>query len=209
MKRLLVVLLALGLSVPAMAHSGGVLVYNLKQSGVEFEYDSDANAWAQSPKSNHSHYLVIELDSNSPGSINLWSVETWKEKDAGVTINYYTAEGPADINFTETSTASKTIWIISDIFSSGDSSVHIMVSGQAKSTKIGTGTYTVAAAMSGYVIFGDIPDGDVGAGTLSLTLNPKATIALTAQVQNDSGDIDSAISDYFENVLGYEPGSDD
>ena len=84
-----------------------------------------------------------------------------------------------------------------------------MVSGQAKSTKIGTGTYTVAAAMSGYVIFGDIPDGDVGAGTLSLTLNPKATIALTAQVQNDSGDIDSAISDYFENVLGYEPGSDD
>ncbi|MGD0571748.1 MAG: hypothetical protein ABSB11_01855 [Sedimentisphaerales bacterium] len=202
MKRLLVILLALGLSVPAMAHSGGVLVYNLKQSGVEFEYNSDANTWAQSPKSNHSHYLVIEMDSNSPGSINLWSVETWK----GVTTNYYTAEGPADINFTETSTASKTIWIISDIFSSGGSPVHIMVSGQAKPTKIGTGTYTVAAAMSGYVIFGDIiPDGDVGAGTLSMTLNPKATIALTALVLN--GDVDSAINDYLTG-LGYVPGSD-
>ncbi|MGB7581554.1 MAG: hypothetical protein WBL85_03785 [Sedimentisphaerales bacterium] len=209
MKRLLVVLLALGLSVPAMAHSGGVLVYNLKQSGVEFEYNSDANAWAQSPKSNHSHYLVIELDSNYPDSINLWSVETWKEKDAGVTTNYYTAEGPADINFTETSAASKTIWIISDIFPSGGSPVHIMVSGQAKPTKIGTGTYTVAAAMSGYVIFGDIiPDGDVGAGTLSMTLNPKATTALAAWVLSDSGDVDSAISDYFETTLGYEPGSD-
>jgi hypothetical protein len=208
MKRLLVVLLALGLSVPAMAQAAGVLVYNLKQNGVEFEYNSGTGAWVQSPKSNHAHYIVIEMDSNYPDSINLWSIETWKEKDAGVTTNYYTAEGPADINFIETSIANKTRWIISDIFSSGGSSTHIMVSGQAKSTKIGLQNYVVAATMSGYVIFGDIPDEDVGAGTLSLTLNPKVTTALAAWVLSDSGDVDNAISDYFETTLGYQLGSD-
>lgn len=202
MKRLLVVLLALGLSVPAMAQSTDVnaFVYNLKQSGVEFEYDSGTSAWVKSPKSNHTFYVVVEVDGSAPTSINLWSVETWKEKDAGVTTNYYTKEGPSDINFIETPIANKMMWI-----ASGDvgNNTLIMVSGQAKLKKIGTTTYTVAATMSGYAIFGDIePDEDIGGNTVSLTLNPKITTALVAQVLIDSGDVDSAISDYLEG-LGY------
>ena len=82
MKRLLLVLLVLGLSVPAIAD---VFVYNTKQSGVEFEYDSDANhgngAWVYSSTSGRTGYLVVQVDDiNSPDSINIWAFHTYKEE---------------------------------------------------------------------------------------------------------------------------------
>jgi len=198
MKRLLLVLLVLGLSVPAIAD---VFVYNLKQSGVEFGYNADKDAWAPT-KSSYVSYVVIQVDSNSPDSVNIWAIDTWKEKDAdtGETTKYYTVDGPYTISFLQTTIAKKNTWIAEGI-SSDQSNTRVMVSGQAKSTKIGTDTYTVAATLSGYAIFGDIADEDVGGGPVSLTLNSKITTAL---VSSDA-DVPGAISNYFDG-LGYVSG---
>lgn len=203
MKRLLLVLLVLGLSVPAIAN---VFVYNYKESGVEFGYNADANAgagaWVVPPKSSHTTYIVIQADSNSPDSVNLWSIDTWKEKDpdTGETHKYYTVDGLYTINFLETTIAKKKTWIAEGILSDSYST-HIMLSGQTKLTKIGSQPYTVAAALSGYTIYGNIANEDVGGGPVSLTLNTTITKVL---VSSDD-DVAGAIDTYFQG-FGYEPG---
>ena len=199
MKKWLLVLLVLGLSVPAMAQQA-VLVYNLKQSGAEFEYDTGTGAWVKS-KSSDTVYLVIQVDSNSPDA-NIRSIDTWKSG----TTKYYTIDSSGTISFLQTLIAKKNMWIFEGTF--GDPfNIHIVVAGQAKSITIGTESHTVAATLSGCVIYGNIKNEDVGGGTVSLTLNPTITKALVALVPID-GDVDSAISDYFKNTLHYEPGSD-
>ncbi|MGA2171853.1 MAG: hypothetical protein ABSG82_02410 [Sedimentisphaerales bacterium] len=205
MKRLLLVLLVLGLSVPAVAN---VFVYNLKQSGVEFEYNADTKdgegAWVQSPKSSDTEYVVIQVDSNSPDSVNIYSINTQKGKDpdTGEAYKNYTVDGPYTISFLQT-TIAKNMWIVEGTLDDGYNT-RITLSGQAKSSKIGSHTYTVAAALSGYSIYGSINDNqDIGGGPVSLTLNSKITTAL---VSSDA-DVIGAIDTYFQG-LGYEPGSD-
>jgi len=202
--------------------------YNLKQSGVEFEWDDGANdgagAWVHPPTSDdatfgHTMYVVVQVDSDyaDATNINIESIDTYKERDTDpdtdrpITDKYYTVEGPDTINFLQTPVARKTMWIAEGILDS--SNTHIMVSGQAKSTKIGLQKHIIATTLSGYAISGsgDITsDGDVSGGTVSLTLNSKITAALVAQVGTDGGDVDNeddvdtAIGEYFDG-LGYEP----
>jgi len=200
MKRLLLVLLVLGLSVPAIAD---VFVYNFKQSGVELAYNADTDAWVQS-KPGHTTYVVVQVDSNSPDSVNIWSIDTWKEKDTDeddkpITIKYYTVDGPSTVSFLQTPIAKKNVWIVEGTL---DDSTRLMLSGQSKSTKIGTTKYIVAATLSGYSIYGSIDEEDLVGGTISLTLNSTITKVL---VSSDD-DVDGAISDYFENTLGYTQG---
>jgi hypothetical protein len=192
------VLLVLGLSVPAIAD---VFVYSFKLSGAELEYNADTDAWVQVKPSNHT-YVVIQVDSNSPDSVNIWSIDTWKEKDTdtGETTKYYTVTGPDTVNFLQTLIAKKNMWIVEGTLSD---STRFMLSGQTKSTKIGSQTYTVAATLNGYSIYGDIESEDLVGGTLSLTLNSKVTAALAAL---DEEDVAIAIDDYFQG-LEYEPGS--
>jgi hypothetical protein len=195
MKRLLLVLLVLGLSVPAIAD---VFVYNFKKSGVEFENDGDA--WIKSPKSSDTTYVVIQVDSNSPDSINIWSVDTSKGKDpdTGETFKTYTVDGPSTVSFLQTPIAKKNTWIIEGTL---DDSTRLMLSGQTKLTKISSQMYTVAAALSGYSIYGSIDGEDLVGATISLTLN--ATI--TKVMVSSDEDIAGAIDDYFHG-LGYDPG---
>ena len=198
MKTFLLALLVLGLSVPAIAD---VFVYNAKQSGMEFGYDADADAWTQS-KSGDTTCVVIQADSNSPGFVNMCSINTWKEKDdEGVMHKYYALDGIYTISFLQTQIAKKNTWIISGT-SSDEYNAHIMVSGQARSTKIGSGAYTVAAFLNGYTTYGDIENQNVGGGPLSLQLN----FRITEELVSSDEDIIDAISAYFEEVLGYEPG---
>jgi len=200
MKRLLLVLLVLGLSVPAIAD---VFVYNLKQSGVEFGYNADKDAWGPT-KSSYVSYVVIQVDSNSPDSVNIYSINTQKGKDpdTGEAYKNYTVDGPYTISFLQT-TIAKNMWIVEGTLDDGYNT-RITLSGQAKSSKIGSHTYTVAAALSGYSIYGSINDNqDIGGGPVSLTLNSKITTAL---VSSDA-DVIGAIDTYFQG-LGYEPGSD-
>jgi hypothetical protein len=205
MKRLLLVLLVLGLSVPAIAD---VFVYNLKQSGVEFGYDEDKDAWAPK-KSSYVSYVVIQVDI-SASDVNIWAIDTWKEKDTDeddtpITVKYYTIDGPYTISFLQTTIAKKNTWIVEGI-SSDEYNTRIMVSGQEKLTKIGTENYTVAATLTGYAIYGDIESQDVGGGPLSLKLNSTITNKILVALAS-SDEIESAISYYFESEAGgsYEP----
>jgi len=206
MKRLVLVLLVLGLSVPAIAD---VFVYNSSfKSGVEFKYDGDKDAWGQL-KVSGSAYVVVRVDSNSPNDVDIWSIDTWEEKDTDeddkpITIKYYTVDGPLTLSFLQTLIANKNTWIIEGTPGDQHNSRNLF-SGQAKLTKIGSQTYTVAATLSGYVIFGDIESENVGGGPMSLKLNSKFTLYVQQQMAVGE-DVESAISDYFENVLGYEPG---
>jgi hypothetical protein len=207
MKKWLLVLLVLGLSVPAIAD---VFVYNFKQSGVDFYYDGDVDAWVKSKSGGGTTYVVVQVDSDYANAtdINIWSIDTWKEKetdeDTGktITIKYYSVDGPYTMSFLQTLIAKKTMWIVEgDVGDEYNS--RIMLSGQAKSTKIGTVNYIVAATLSGYSIDGSIGSGDVEGGTVSLKLNSTITKALVASDEDVLGAIDS----YFgEDGLGYEPG---
>jgi hypothetical protein len=197
-KTFLLALLVLGLSVPAIAD---VFVYNAKQSGMEFGYDADTDAWIQS-KSGDTTYIVIQTDSNSPGFVNICAINTWKEKDdEGVMYKYYALDGVYTISFLQTQIAKKNTWIISGT-SSDEHNARIMVSGQARSIKIGSGTYTAAALLNGYTTYGDIESENIGGGPLSLQLN----FRITEELVSSDEDITDAISAYFEEVLGYEPG---
>jgi hypothetical protein len=201
MKRLLLVLLVLGLSVPAIAD---VFVYNFKESGVDFYYDGDVDAWVQSKPSGDTAYVVIQMDSGS-SDVNIYSIDIWKEKeedeDTGkmTTYTYYSVDGPYTISFLQTTITRKNMWIIEGT-ASDEENTRMMLSGQAKSTKIGSGTYTVAATLSGYFVFGNIENEDVGGSTVSWKLNSKITKELVS-----SDDVISSIDAYFEG-LGYEPG---
>jgi hypothetical protein len=90
MKRLLLVLLVLGVSMPAGAD---VLVYNMKASNAEYKYNSDSsdsNAWGQI-KDTNTAFVIFELPGG--GSTNVWAVYTYKAKDPnGKTQNYCKGE---------------------------------------------------------------------------------------------------------------------
>jgi hypothetical protein len=208
------VLLVLGLSVPAIAD---VFVYNLKQGGVGFVYDESANdgegAWVHPPTSDdttfgHTMYLVIQVDREAEtlDSIDILTIDTWKEKDTDendkpITVKYYSVSDSDTINFVETPVAKKNTWLAEGILES--SNTHVMLSGQTKSTKIGDTKYVVAATLSGYQISGDIASQDISGGTASLTLNSKFTLYVQQQM-NDGEDVGTAINGYVEDVLGYE-----
>jgi hypothetical protein len=200
MKKWLLVLLVLGMAVPAVAD---VFVYNAKQSGVYFYYDGDVDAWVQSKSSGDTIYVVIQVDSSSPGSVNIYSIDTWKEKgtdenDKPITYKYYTVDGPYTFSFLQTTIAKKITWIIEG--TAGEYNSRIMVSGQTKSTKIGTVNYTVAATLTGYSIDGDIESQDVSGGTVSLKLNS----TITKELVSSDEDVAGAIDTYFQG-LDYEP----
>jgi hypothetical protein len=190
-------LLVLAISVTAMAD---VFVYNTKQTGVEFGYSEDSDAWDQL-KSDDTTYVVIQVDSNTPDFVNICTINTWKEKDdVGLKHKYYALDGVYLISFLQTPIAKKNTWIISGT-SSELYNTHIMVSGQAKPAKIGSGTFTVASVLNGYTTYGDIENQNVGGGRLSLQLNFRITEEL---VSRDEDMID-AVSAYLEEVLGFEP----
>lgn len=160
MKRLLLVLLVLGLSVPAVAD---VFIYNLKQSGVEFEDQEGEGNWTQSSKVSYTSYAIIEVNMDGPSLVSLWSVDTWKESGK----NYYDVN-EEDVNtFKLLPAQNGTKWIL---LTDGT-----LLTGQVKSTKIGNQNLTIATKLTGYFIWQDLTGGDIGAGTMSLQLNATMT----------------------------------
>jgi hypothetical protein len=161
MKRLLLVLLVLGLSVPAIAD---VFIYNLKQSGVEFQ-DEEGN-WTQS-KVSDTTYFVIEVDMDGPSLVSLWSVDTWKASGK----NYYDVNEQDVSNFELLPAQNGKKWII--LYASDTE--HGLLTGQVQSTKIGNQKLNIATKLTGYFIWHDVTGGDIGAGTMSLQLNVTMT----------------------------------
>jgi hypothetical protein len=109
MKKFLMVLCVLALSVPATAD---VLVYNAKQ--LEVEIQNTASVWLQL-NGNYSDYFVIEPN-DANGTAVVWSVMTYKAKDLnGKTQNYYTTQNLGTLNLLKVQINSKETWIISGI----------------------------------------------------------------------------------------------
>jgi hypothetical protein len=105
MKRLLFVLLMLGISLPAIAD---VLVYNVTQAEIEMQNNS--NVWSQ-VKGNYKDYFVIEPQTN--GTANVWSIMTYKAKDSsGKMQNYYTTQNMGALTLLQVQVGTKQQWIL-------------------------------------------------------------------------------------------------
>jgi hypothetical protein len=128
MKRLLLVLWVLGVSMPA---SADVLVYNMKASNAEYKYNSDSNAWGQIEDTNTA-FVIFELPSGD--STNVWAVYTWKAKDPnGKMQNYCKGENWGTLGFDHASLSpTKAKWVISDAANGR----RIILTGDVKTTNI-------------------------------------------------------------------------
>jgi hypothetical protein len=109
MKQLLLVLLLLGVSMPA---SADVHVYTMKASSAEYKYNSDSNALGQIEDANA--FVIFEPPGG--GSANVWDVYTYKARDPnGKTQNYCRGENRGASGFEHASLSpTKAKWVISD-----------------------------------------------------------------------------------------------
>jgi hypothetical protein len=174
-----------------------VFIYNFKQSGAEFEYDG--SEWTQYKVSNTA-YVIIELNSDDANFVNVWSVDTWKEKDEdGVMHKYYEVQGMFTFELIQAQIGNKLMWIIPI----GEDTDHGLLTGQAKTRKTGTENHTIAATLTGYFIWheSDGDDKDEGAGTMSLRINSKMTNDWHSLGGEEAS---NAIVDYLESK-NYEP----
>ena len=159
MKQLLLVLLVLGVSMPASAN---VLVYNMKASNTEYKYNSDSNAWGQI-KDTNTTFVIFELPSGD--STNVWAVYTYKAKDPnGKMQNYCKGENWGTLGFEHASLSpTKAKWVISDAANGR----RIILTGDVKTSKIcsyksscnschdpskGTPTFDITSSFTGYSI---------------------------------------------------------
>ena len=159
MKQLLLVLLVLGVSMPA---SADVLVYNMKASNAEYKYNSDSNAWGQI-KDTNTAFVIFEPPSGD--STNVWAVYTYKAKDPNGKIqNYCKGENWGTLGFEHASLSpTKAKWVISDAANGR----RIILTGDVKTSKIcsyksscnschdpskGTPTFDITSSFAGYSI---------------------------------------------------------
>jgi hypothetical protein len=194
MKKLLLVLLVLGVSLPAGAE---VFIYNSNQSGTEFEYDG--SEWTQYKVGGRTTYVVIEPNSDDANFVNVWSVDTWRGKDAnGVMHNYYEVQDMVTLEFIQARIGNKLMWIVPIV---GDTEYDLLT-GQAKKVKIDAENHTIPVTLTGYFIWNesDVDYRDEGAGTTSMKLNAKMTKQWHSLGGEDAKD---AIVAYLESK-GYE-----
>lgn len=174
MRKLLLILLVLGMSVPAIAD---VFIYNSKESTAEFEYDENEQAdweWVQYKEIDKA-YVVFEPNSNDANFVDVLSIYFWKEKnDVGVMCKYYEIGGVTTLEHIQAQIGTKLMWILPIVDAGGTNG---LLSGQAKTKKIGAVDHIIAATITGSYVWRD-SDGDYrdeGTGTLSWTLNSKMT----------------------------------
>ncbi|MGB7582415.1 MAG: hypothetical protein WBL85_08225 [Sedimentisphaerales bacterium] len=162
MKQLLLVLLVLGVSMPA---SADVHVYNMKASNAEYKYNSDSsdsNAWGQI-KDTNTAFVIFELPGG--GSTNVWAVYTYKAKDPnGKMQNYCKGENRGILGFEHASLSpTKAKWVISEaangrrIILTGDVNTANIRSYKSSCNSChdpskGTPTFDITSSFAGYSI---------------------------------------------------------
>jgi hypothetical protein len=189
MKQLLLVLLILGMSMPAGAN---VLVYNMKASSVEYKYNSDSNATGQIKDTNA--FVVFELPGG--GSAGVWDIYTYKAKDPnGKMQNYCKGENRGISGFEHASLSpTKAKWVISDA-ANGRS---IILTGDVKTAKIrshksscnschdpskGTPTFDITSSFAGNSIKDKTSAGDTNALSLNVyVVSPNETVKMPVLV---------------------------
>lgn len=172
MKQLLLVLLILGVSVPAV---GDVFVYNWIENKTGFELDG--STWEQI-KDKPAGYNVVDVDNNE---ITIWSIVTWKGKDKnGKTQNFCELDFVESYELLQVQIENKQMWIIP---AAGDA-WRMLLMGEAKPNKISSST--IAAKLDGFAIV-DEADGanrEIRNVKTSFRLNSKMTLdcrGLTAE----------------------------
>jgi hypothetical protein len=174
MKQLLLVLLVLGVSMPA---SADVHVYNMKAGSTEYKYNSDSNAPGQI-KDTNAAFVIFELPDGD--SANIWAVSTYKAKDPnGKTQNYCKGENRGISVFEhESLSPTRAKWVISDAANGR----RIILTGDVKKTNNrsyksscnschdpskGTPAFDISSCFAGY----SIKDRANTSSTTALSLN--------------------------------------
>jgi hypothetical protein len=194
MKRLLLILVVLGVSIPA---SADVFIYNSKQANVSIDYDGII--WKQS-KETETVYVIVEPTSSTTAGI--WAIGIWKEKDkSGQTTKYAAAEEVGEVDFIQAQVGKKLIWIIS----AQDSNSQTLLTGQAKPTKIDDVTFTIASSLTGYGIWDEsefVNERDLGTGKITLKLNKNFTAEAHMRGLIHGGEAMVALMDYLKSEDG-------
>jgi hypothetical protein len=190
MKQLLLVLLVLGVSMPA---SADVLVYNMKASNAEYKYNSDSNAWGHI-KDTNTAFVIFELPGG--GSTNVWAVYTYKANDPnGKTQNYCKGENWGILGFEHASLSpTKAKWVISDAANGR----RIILTGDVKKTNIrsyksscnschdpskGTPAFDITSSFTGCLIKDRTDTNDTTALSLNVyVVSPNETVKMPVLV---------------------------
>jgi hypothetical protein len=166
MKKLLLILLALGFALPA---SADVFIYSHKSSGSGT--DNNNGDWGTF-KVTETAYTIIQVNFNDTNKIDIWAIGLTKANG----IKYAALDEIGEVNFVVAplSAANKTVWIIG----ADDSNGFFMVSGQAKQKKIDIGySPLVASSLSGPYIWDQTIGSHraIGIGKIAMSLNTDFT----------------------------------
>jgi hypothetical protein len=185
MKKLLFVLLVLGLSIPAYAvHKEEVLIYSFKQKTTEYTCDisgiTDMNLvnsleWEKSVKTS-TGYLVVQWAPDSDIELNVWTVLTEKLKDRdGKPYKWASVSGPAEFAIAQATVGNKTTWLVGYNYASE----HTLLTGEEKRIKILDKGGSAATKLAGTSTWRYEQDSilHVGSSAISLSWQSKLTAA--------------------------------
>jgi hypothetical protein len=197
MKKLLLILVLLAIAVPVSA-KGLVVVYNMKQSNSNIDWDDMSQEWSQT-KDTYNAYVVVEPTGS--GTAKVFSIDIWNEKDkSGKTTKYASAQSVGEMDLIPAQIGKKLMWIIS--FEDGKN--RVLLTGAAKNAKIGTSAYTFASKLAGLSIWnqGDGGDRYIGSGKITMSLNSSYTKYAYDNTLDGEGAMNKLL-EHLVNDLGY------
>jgi len=195
MKRLLLVLTLLCVLIPVNA-KGTAFVYKMKETDTGLE-SNDGSSW-EKYNENLTGYLIVEPNDNNTASI--WSINTWTSK--GTKQKYYEQQDMMTFGLLRVPVGGNTVWIMTY----ADEEQSFIFSGTAKPVKIATPNPSVAATLTGTMIWFDEEDTyiDFGSGKISLSVD---TI-LTTYAYTHTGDETVAHVIAYLTTLNYRAGTE-
>jgi hypothetical protein len=200
MKRLLLVLTLLCVFIPVNA-KGTAFVYNMKEADTGVSSNDGGSSW-EKYKENVTGYLIVEPGDNNTASV--WPINAWTAKDPnGRKQKYYEQQDMMTFGFLRPAIGQKTVWIM--IYA--DEGQSFMFSGTAKLVKIATPKPSVAATLTGAMIWLDEEDAyiDIGSGKMSMSLD---TLLTTYAYTHTGEETLAYVISYLENTLHYLPGTE-
>jgi hypothetical protein len=168
----------------------------LKQSNANIEWND--GQWSQAKEAETAFVIIEPTGSNSAG---IFFVRTWSQKDkAGQVTKYARAESKGEFELITAQSGKKQIWTIT----AEDGNNRVMVSGEAKPTKIGTATYTFASKFSGISIWDQTDGSDRSIGSGKISLGSNASYTKEADQKNLTGEqAMEALLEHLVKDLGY------
>ena len=196
MKRLLLVLMLLCIFIPVNA-KGTAFVYKVKETDTGLE-SNDGHSWEKYNK-NRTGYLIVEPNDNNTASV--WPINTWTAK--GTKQKYYEQNDMMTFGFLRALVGKNTVWIMTY----ADEGQSFMFSGTAKLVKIATPKPSVAATLTGTMIWLDEEDTyiDVGSGKMSMNMD---TLLTTFAYTHTGDETVAHVVDYLIS-LHYQAGTED